>query len=250
MRRFALLLPFLFACPVFADTIDFTVMNLDPTKSVQFGALTISSIGAGPPLAIVEGVGLGLAGGHGSDGSIDYGYGRHYDSNNYYLATLSGDGGLLDIIVDGYINSFTLAAYMIFDEGPVPVDPAAVFVYHFAAIPPPGRSGGDRYGGYSYGASPTIVRDFPCSDEFPNCQPVEIQQLGLIPEVFFNNFLNTYEIPNNFPDYQVRYGFSLTSIDFTPNTPTIQDAPEPSSIALLGVGLLVISLIKKRAHSS
>lgn len=200
-----------------ADVIDFTKLSYGPGDSLVVGAVTIVAK-AGSQVSIVNGTGLGI----GDDGTFNAVTAYGSTPQNWQDPTLS-------LIVDGKINSFTLAPFLQVD-GPAPIDGVFLgFRYALHVLGGPGFGSCYCEDGVIAPIGPKVYtfRHFTGEDEI-DTRPSEIDDLGLL---FQPDWFRPYLLAEQFPDVTFTYGFSMTALDYDP-TPV----PEPSTWLLLALG--------------
>lgn len=223
-----------------AVVVDFTQVSIGAQGTIDFEGVTITANDEFWQVALVAGEGLGLAGVE-SSGSIDLIYQRYFDSEGNYLSSSSSDG-TLSMSVDGRINAVTIAPYMTID-GPAPIAGIPMgFTTRFDTVTPDlGDGRVERY--MFYASAPSYEFTFPLVQECdPDCRPTGLDLFGLNSAAVFSDF-RPYEVSQSFPEYTVRFGYSILSVDYTPTQVT-----EPMTLALLSTGLVALKLYGRRAR--
>jgi hypothetical protein len=238
MRRFLFLpLAVIFALlvtalPARAEFLDFTALSLNSSTGVTLGAVTINGAIAS------NSAGLGVIG-VGLDSTIDriLTWEAGADLRN---VTQVRDGSL-SIVVDGLINAFTIAPFMEIIEGPAPAS-----MPHFDMSY---RPGGANVAPVTY--YKTVTPFAPTTFQFlPDGRPSTLSNVGLESNfgqyVFFSNYRQTF----NNPAAVIRFGYSITSLDYTPNVSTAPgttvNTPEPSTLLLAGAAAAAGALRRRR----
>lgn len=198
-----------------ANTIDFTQLNISATNLFAGDGFTLSA-DDGATLSSALGEGLGLVG-VGQDSSIDGTTTRHDGSR---------DAGSLNIHVDGRIDAMTIQPYETIDGAPATVPFEFGFQQHLTGV--------TLTGVYYYDVSPFT----PFTVTLPE-RPAELNAMNLFADYGQINFY-LYLIQH--PDAVISYGFSILSVDYTPNVPT----PEPPSLLLVGVCAALCTTQRKR----
>ncbi len=211
-----------------AVVINFGDYNLGPSDTLKIEGVTVSSR-FGQPAAVL-GVGLGVDG-IGSPGYLDrvshYGAGQ---IGTPYNPTYSTQMEGLDLKVDGVLNSFTLKPY--FNNN---VNLPIGFTYLDGAPDYPGA----------------ILREQKYVDLDPTVSSYTFTLQGSIPvdSTFIQlssywDELGTffqYLFAHGYPDVTFQYGFTIASIDYTPN-----QVPEISTLLLLCCGLMGCEGFRRR----
>jgi hypothetical protein len=214
------------ASPAWAIFVDFTQVSRGPSDTLHVKGVTITGVD-GAEVSTVKGVGLGV----GADASFDAVMSWDGDPSHF---DLSGDWQRVNLVVDGFINSITFQSYMIV-EGPAP-DPdnplsvLATFnpVSDFGDMPTDFGINGVRV--LDYTDWPLEMRPYEMND----------LRLGAYRIDYFTWFRHYWEVN---PDFTLRFGFSITSLDYTPF-----QVPEPSTWSLLALGS--VWLLKRRPQTT
>ena len=226
-----------------AVTVNFDNATLGPSDLLQMGGITVTPYDNGNPSAVAGGqvkttAGYGL-------GNTALGPGDEVDSEMQFLPTQSSyrdpssiqlDG--LQFSVEGTINSITLLpVFRAYANGVLLPDQCSFFIYASgvgsncgsqadlldpASGTPITLSGSNLLNG---GGAPSIL-NLSVFFDMPE------GEAGLFP----------YETQNLSATVNVEFGFTIQSIDITP-------APEPTTVAIAGLGLGTLWLLSRRKIS-
>lgn len=202
-----------------AVTVNFGDYNLGPSDPLVVDGVTLTNLLGGSP-ATVQGVGVGINL-IGSPGYLDrishYGAG----SNPTYSTQREG----LRLQVNGVLNSFTITPY--FNENiQLPIE----FVYLGGTFN--GLRGEVWETVYATGSSYTFTIPFGSVDY------TDIQLASYWDEMmYFWEYLRD----RGYPETHFQYGFTIASLDYTPN-----QVPEAGTLSLLCSGLIGVAGLRRR----
>jgi hypothetical protein len=216
-----------------AEFIDFTKLSISARDVLTIGDLTITSPGtntdSGGPfgqVGTVRGEGLGV-GNFGSLGGVD--------AWEYWGEAPPGAPSLLDgtlefqIANGGRITALTVMPFLTHIAGPVPTIMPTAFSFSYDPdnlFPPAGQS-------ISYKVA---TPGEPLTIQFTEHLPDRIKLVGLKGDMGQEPFFNPTFLES--PDTVFHYGFSVTSIEYTP-------VPEPGSLLLLTMGAGGLALARR-----
>lgn len=227
------------ARPAGATTIDFTQFTA-ADATLTLGDVTITG-NDGALVSVVAGTGLGA----GDNGT--------FDAFIHFMPGLAPGTEMnidprLQIAVAGLINNVTLQPFLHLD-GPPPIEGAFFgFDLTMTAQGDPARGFGS-YGGVVGVPAPfasTTIAFKDGADGKADVRPSTLTNVGISPIVM--DVFKWYLIEQNFPDATFTFGYSITSLDYTPTEPT----PEPATLGLLlvGSGVLLVGLRARKTSLS
>jgi len=224
-----------FASDAFATVVNLGDYDLGPSNTLVVEGVTIS----GNQAATIMGVGLGNDR-LGSPGYLDrishYGAGPNGGSDGGgYTTRMEG----LSLQVNGALNSFTISPYFSVPGGD---DAQLLFEFVYLGASFKGSGGVDlrqeawqvvdpAVSSYTY----TLQGDVPVGSTY-------ISHGNYLDEMaWFSEYLYL----NGWQETDFQYGFSITSIDYTP----VQSVPEPGTLLLVLSGLVGCAAFRRRVES-
>jgi hypothetical protein len=207
------------AANALAVTVDFTDMDRGPSETLQIDGVTISKgtyfdpdVGSMP--ATASGIGLG-SGTIGSLGTVD----RIQDITGYMRESLS-------LKVSGSINSVSITPYF-----SVVGSKEDIFLpFDLSYVIGPLTTGGPTY--------VTLSDSSPFVLNLSFVGPYDRLQIGLQSD-FGNPAVQIYL--SQHPDATVQFGFTITSLNYTPD-----GVPETSTVMLFAIGLVSIAWLRRK----
>ncbi|MDD5203954.1 MAG: PEP-CTERM sorting domain-containing protein [Desulfobacterales bacterium] len=231
----ASLLFIFFASDAFATIVNFGNYDLGPSDPLVIEGVTITPliVGKGRP-ATVGGMGLG-SDWIGSPGRLDrfshYGAGQ----NGGYTTQKEG----INLKVDGVLNSFTISPYFSVLEGYDMQFPIELTYL-----------GGGYNGGFRehlWDAIDPAVSTYTYDLRWQSGLKMEpVDNTYILLASYWDEMMWAWEdlYLNGYPEVSFQYGFTITSVDYTP----VQSVPEPGTLILVFSGLIGCAAFRRRVE--